>query len=280
MGAAALFARLALTGAAPIAIAASRLTIAALLLGVVALFRPQRTDVNRPQAVTLACAGAALALHFASWIASLEYTSVAISTLLVSTTPMWTALYDALFARTPLPRPALIAFLAGAIGLVAIVRYDTTAPPHPGHELIGAALALTGAIAFAAYLTFVRHVRDDLGTRTIVTHTYAWAAMALIAVSACLHQAPPPPGATVAWAGILAMALVSQLLGHTAINASLRWFTSSTVAFTGLMEPLSAAVLALVFFGEAIPPLALIGGVVLLASIGIVLWTDPKRVLD
>jgi drug/metabolite transporter (DMT)-like permease len=67
------------------------------------------------------------------------------------------------------------------------------------------------------------------------------------------------------------MALVSQLLGHTAINASLRWFSPSAVSFTNLIEPVAAAVLALFIFGEALAPPAIAGGAVLLIAIGIVL---------
>jgi drug/metabolite transporter (DMT)-like permease len=64
------------------------------------------------------------------------------------------------------------------------------------------------------------------------------------------------------------MALVSQLLGHTALNASLRWFTPSAVAMTSLMEPVTAAILALLLFGETLTPLAIGGGVLVLLAIG------------
>ncbi|HVA27060.1 MAG TPA: DMT family transporter, partial [Candidatus Baltobacteraceae bacterium] len=229
--------------------------------------------------VVLACAGIALAIHFASWIASLEYTSVAISTLLVGTTPIWTAAYDAVVYRHAPPRAALAAFVAGAIGLAMIVSYDRTPAPHPGAEMLGDSLALVGAAAIGAYLLLVRTVRARLGTRSIVTQTYSWAAAALVFAALCARQSPPPLSATAAWGGILAMALVSQLLGHTAINASLRWFSPSAVAFATLLEPVFAAALALAIFGEAIPPLGLAGGLIVLGAIAVVLWTDPKREL-
>lgn len=217
-----------------------------------------------------------LAIHFATWIASLDYTSVAISTLLVSTTPIWTAAYDALVHRKPLPRAAMAAFATGAAGLAMIVSYDRTPAPHPGYEEFGDALALGGAVAIGAYLLLVRTARARLDTRTIVTQTYSWAALTLIVAAVATRQSPPPFSATAAWAGILAMALISQLLGHTAMNASLRWFSPSAVAFASLLEPVFAAALALAIFGEAIPPLGLLGGVIVLGSIGVVLWTDPK----
>jgi len=277
VGAAAIFARLGLTGASPLAVSAARLAIASIVLLAIGLFRsPASLRVPRRQAVVLAAAGCALAVHFGTWIASLQYTSVAISTLLVATTPIWTAAYDALVLHRPLTRRALAAFGTAAAGVCAIVGFNRTAAPVPGHDIAGALLALTGSVAIAAYFILVREVRAELGTRTIVTHTYGWAAIVLIALAAITRQPPPAPSDATAWGGILAMALVSQLLGHTAMNASLRWFTPSAVAFSTLLEPVVAAVLALLLFGEAIAPTAIAGAVVLLASIAVVLKEEPR----
>jgi drug/metabolite transporter (DMT)-like permease len=219
----------------------------------------------------LALGGVALAVHFAGWIASLQYTTVAISTLLVATTPLWTALYDALFRSRPLSRASTFAFAGGGAGLATIVGFNHTAAPVPGHALLGAALALLGSIAIAAYFLLIREVRSRLDTRTIVTHTYGWAALALVIAAAAAHQPPPALDATAAWGGIVAMALVSQLLGHTALNAALRWFSPSAVSFSTLLEPLSAALLAWAIFHEALSPQAAVGGVLLLVSIAVVL---------
>ena len=280
VGAAAIFARYALTGGGPIAVAAARLTIAALvLLGIGAIRRSHTKPQPRRERWIFIAAGVALAIHFAAWIWSLEYTTVAISTLLVTSTPVWTALYDAVVRGRRLSRPATIAFATGAVGLVMVVGFDRTAPPHPGHELFGAALALLGSFAIAAYLLLVREVRDRFSTQSIVTRTYGWSALALMAAAAIAHQPPPALHASAAWGGIIAMAFISQLLGHTALNASLKWFTPSAISFATLLEPVFAAVLALAIFGEAVTPLAVAGGIILLGSIAVVL-REERRVLD
>lgn len=282
MGAAAIFARFALQGAGPLAVAAARLTIASIVLfGLAGL---QRNRMNAPapgrRARTLfAFAGVALAVHFSTWIASLAYTSVAVSTLLVATTPLWTAAYDALIHRR-LPNAATAAaFGAGAAGLALVTGFDRAAAPHPGFAWLGAALAVAGAVAFAAYLLIVREAHGGVSTRTVVTHTYGWASLWLVLAAAAVRQAPPPLADVPAWGGIVAMALVSQLLGHTAINASLRWFTPSAVSFANLLEPVFATVLALVLFGEPIAPLAIAGGTIVLASVLIVVRTEPRSQL-
>ncbi len=271
VGAAAIFARYALTGAGPIAVAAARLTIAAIVLLAIALARGGERGARptRRQNVLLVVAGIALAAHFAWWIASLEYTNVAISTLIVTSTPIWTALYDTLVHARPLSRAATIAFLTGGVGLALVVGFDRTPPPNAGHVLLGDLLAFGGSLAIGAYLLLVREARSGLSTRTIVTRTYGWAAVVLVLAAAAARQPPPPLHATAAWGGILAMALISQLLGHTAINASLRWFTPSAISFASLLEPVFAAGLALAIFGEAVPLPAIAGGVVLLGSVAV-----------
>ena len=275
MGAAAIFARYALAGAPPLAVAAARLCIAALMLLLIAAVHRTRETPTRAQRTVLWIAGAALAVHFGTWIASLDYTTVAISTLLVSVTPLWTALYDALVRGRRYPIAVPLAFVGGIVGLALITSGKHSPPPVPGHAVLGAALALAGSVAFAAYLLLVREVRAALGTRTIVTHTYTAAALALVVAAATAHQAPPGMHAYSAWGGIIAMALISQLLGHTGMNAALRWFSPSAVSFSTLLEPVFAAVLALVIFGETLSALAVAGACVLLASIGAVLWIAP-----
>jgi drug/metabolite transporter (DMT)-like permease len=276
VGAAAIFARYALAGAPPLAVAAARLCIAAAILLIIAvLYRRASQTPTRAQRNVLLLAGLALAIHFATWIASLEYTTVAISTLLVSVTPMWTALYDALARGRRYPVIVPLAFLTGIAGLAMITSAHHTAPPHPGHAALGAALALVGSVAFAAYLLLVREVRTDLATRTIVTITYGTAALVLVIAAAAAREAPPGVHAYAAWGGIVAMALISQLLGHTGMNAALRWFSPSAVSFSTLLEPVFAAVLALAIFGETLSALAVAGACLLLASIGTVLWIAP-----
>jgi len=281
IGAAAIFARFALGGAGPIAVSALRLAIAALVaLAIVRGF--DRLSWRRELAFGLA--GVALAIHFGTWIASLAYTSVAISTLLVTTTPIWTEAYDSIhFRRAPTTGfgVSLVLALAG----VATIAFSHPAVPAPiaGHALLGDGLALLGSIAIGAYLIIVRDAgtvpgeAQRLGTRQIVARTYGWAALALIAASFVANQGPPGISDTSAWAGILAMALVSQLLGHTALNAALRDFTPSVIALTTLLEPIVAAILAAIVFRETLSWQAAGGGIAILSAVGSMLASSTSR---
>jgi drug/metabolite transporter (DMT)-like permease len=254
IGAAAIFARYALEGAGPFAVSALRLAIAAALAIAVAV--PLRRLSARRE-IAFACAGLALAAHFATWIASLLYTSVAMSTLLVTTTPLWTQAYEAVRLRR-LPSRRFLAALAFALAGV-----------------LGDALALAGSVAIGAYLIIVRDAgarhASPLGTRQIVARTYGWSAVALVLGAAAAGQPAPALANATAWFGILAMALVSQLIGHTALNAALRDFSPSTVALTTLLEPVVAAGLALLLFHERLSAQTAAGGVLVIVAVALAL---------
>ena len=286
IGAAAIFARYALAGAGPLAVSALRLALAAVPLVAIAFLARKRAPLTRGQEVAFGFAGLALALHFATWIGSLLYTSVAISTLLVTTTPLWTETYDALSGRRA-PRRTIVIALVLALGGVALIALQHATPaPIPGNATLGNALALAGAVAMAAYLLLVRAagVRPRSGplvpTPQIVARTYSWAALALCIAAFVWRQGPPALGDVTSWFGILAMALVSQLLGHTALNAALRDFSPSVVSLTTLLEPLIAALLAAALFAEALSLQTLAGGALVLAAVALTLRANAPAFAD
>jgi drug/metabolite transporter (DMT)-like permease len=284
IAAAAIFARYALSGAGPIAVSALRLGLAALAaLAIAGRF----ARLSRGREFAFGLAGLALAIHFATWIASLEFTSVAASTLLVTTTPLWTELYDVVRERRP-PSLAYVGSLALALpGVALLVSAHPAVPaPVPGRALLGDALALAGSIAIGAYLLLVRDAGAEpvarLGTRQVIARTYSWSALALILAATLARQPPPPLGDAPAWGGIFAMALVSQMLGHTALNASLHDFSPSTISLTTLLEPVFAAALAAALFHETLTAQAVTGGILVLAAVGVTLRfsTLPRRPVD
>jgi len=280
VGAAAIFARLALHGAGPIAVSAGRLVLASLVM--LFLARPL-ARIGRAAELAFGFAGLALAIHFATWIGSLRYTSVAISTLLVCTTPLWTEIYDCIAERRAPSRAYLIALPLALAGVGAIAAERATPAPVPGHALLGDALALLGAFAIGTYFIIVRNVGaqpaygQPLPTKQIVARTYGWAGLALVALSAAARQPPPSLADATAWLGIVAMALVSQLLGHTALNRSLRDFSPSTVALATLLEPVIAAALAAWLLAEPVTPLTVVGGALVLAAVATLLSSSRPR---
>jgi drug/metabolite transporter (DMT)-like permease len=270
IGAAAVFARFALTASGPLAVSAARLTLGALPLVVLAALRGRLKPIEGGAERRLAFAGALLALHFATWIASLDFASVAISTLLVCSTPVWTEAFAVLRRRSVDPYAA--ASIVGALAGVAIV----VGVPDRANSPLGIVLALAGAIAIAAYLIVVRGIDRRYDTLAVTARTYAYAAVLLAAGALFTHDHLPPTGDLRAWGGILAMALLSQLFGHTALNAAVRVLSATLVSTMTLLEPVIAAVLAAWLFGEGLGAVTAVGALVILGAIGIALRGEQR----
>jgi drug/metabolite transporter (DMT)-like permease len=263
IGAAAIFARFALTACGPLSASALRLGIAAVPLIAVALARGAYARYDGPTERRLLFASLALAAHFGLWLASLQFASVAVSTLLVCTTPIFAEAWTVVRTRRwrPLVGGGIVAALAG----VAIVA----GAPSPRETPLGIVLALGGAIAFATYLLLVRASDARYSTLAVVARTYPLATLLLGIAAALAHDRIPPLSAHLAWFGILAMALGSQLFGHSALNAAVRSVSATLVGLTILLEPVIAAVAAAFVFGERLAPLTGAGALVILFGIGL-----------
>jgi drug/metabolite transporter (DMT)-like permease len=279
IGAAAIFARYALHGTGAIEASALRLTIAAFPVFFAGVLLHRKVSVTRPHEIRFFVAGLSLAVHFATWIGSLEYISVAVSTLLVSTAPVWCSLYDVFVLKKKLSGRFWGALFAGAIGMFIIVCSNSsairggaavvTASPTQS-EAIGTFLALSGGLAFGVYLILMRAVVHSYPTLLVVGRSYVWAAVVLW-TAALLHHESPPGADWTSWGGIIGMALFSQMLGHTGINASLRFFSTRVVAFSTLLEPIFAALLAAMLLAEKLESKTIIGSLIVLVALAVVL---------
>lgn len=282
---AALFAHRALAEATPLAIAAWRLGLASLFfLGWEAALarRPQSLIAPQPppldaddkntqvtlRALRLMLAGLCLAAHFVTWFASLQYTPVARATLLACTTPLWTTLGGVLLRRQRFTATYGVALALAGVG-TALVTHGAHQTPSPA-TLRGDVLATLAGMLFAVYLLLVEGLHRTLSPRRQVTVTYSVAAVALwlgflMQGGVTLRYSPG------VWRALLGMTLGPQILGHTLLNAMLRHFPSSTVAFAILLEPVLAAWLAYVLLGQTVTPGQTVGGVVVLAALALVL---------
>ena len=279
--------RLAQKDAPSITIAAMRLTIAAVLLAPIALTRhsSELRALKRNQVLWAAASGAFLALHFATWITSLEYTTVASSVVLVSTGPLWVALLSALVLRERVEGAAVLGLALAITGGVVIAGGEACTwnaglscgdffAAGDGRALWGDFLALAGAWAVSGYLVIGRHLRSSLSLVPYIFLVYGFAAIGLLAAALAtgrLQLALPP--ATYGW--IILLAIVPQLIGHSTYNWALAYLPAAFVAVTTLGEPVGSAVLAYVILDESPGGFVLVGALLIMA--GIYLSTRARR---
>ena len=257
-------------GLPSLTIATLRLGLAALLISPVALYKSRRAllSLNRRQVLLTLGAGFFLALHFATWISSLEYTSVASSTALVTTNLLWIGIASfVLFGDKP-SRLMGIGMAVSLSGSLLIFWSDNAqgGGAQGSNPLLGNALAIIGSWCFSTYLLLGRRLRADMPLPAYVWLAYGTAALFLLL--ACRGADIPLSGYSLpAYLVALGMALGPQLLGHTSYNWSLKHVSPTFVAVVTLGEPVGSAAMAWVFFGESFALLQGIGFVLLLAGI-------------
>jgi drug/metabolite transporter (DMT)-like permease len=273
IGAAAIFARFALTATGPLWVGALRMGIAGAVVAAAAAWRGRYLRTDAPTERRLIIAGGVLAVHFATWFASLQHASVAVATLLVCCTPIFTEGWTILRTRTW--RPLAAASIGLAIGGVAIVA----GVPSRAETPLGIGLALCGAVALAAYLLLVRASDARYTTLAVVGRTYPIAGGLLVLAALVAREPLPPLHASTAWSGIIALALVSQLFGHTALNAAVRALSATFVATATLLEPVIAAIAAALIFNERPAPLTAVGAIVILIAIVLAIRAEAREPL-
>ncbi|TVP45994.1 MAG: DMT family transporter [Gemmatimonadales bacterium] len=263
------------TEAPALAISLWRLLIAVGILAVVVSLRREGWGPLRklpPRAWALgSLAGGLLALHFWSWIASVQYTSIASSVVLVSTQPLCVALLSALFLREHPRRREWVGLMIAVVGAAWIGLGDLAIG---GTALLGDALALSAAVLAAAYYIVGRALRPHVDIWSYVLLVYGTAALVLLA-AVLLH-----PGVALVegyerrdWWVFLALALGPMLLGHTGVNYALRYVRAYIANLAVLGEPIGATVIAwlLPAIAERPPLPTLIGGGLILLGIAVAL---------
>ena len=223
----------------------------------------------------MALSGLLLALHFWSWIASLRFTTVASSVVLVSLKPVFAWGIAAAWLREHPTRTEAWGTMLAVIGACLIGLGDARLSPG---ALGGDGLALLGAVTGAGYYVIGRRVRQTVGIWRYATGVYAVAAAAL-ALLARARGVPLAGFARPDWAVFGALAAGPMLIGHTGMNYALRHFRATTVNVAALGEPVGASLIAWLVpaIHEVPQPTAMIGGALVLLGIAMSLGAGDGR---
>ncbi|MCW2613200.1 MAG: family transporter [Frankiales bacterium] len=266
---------IAATAAPALAIAFWRNAMAAGVLVPAALLtcRDELRSLDRRERRLTLLAGLFLALHFATWIPALSYTSVASATALVATQPVWAALLSNALG-VPVGRRVWLGIAVAMSGAVLLTGADLSVS---GEALVGDGLALAGGAFAALYMTAGSEVRRSVSTTTYTALCYSTTALLLLPVCLVGGQALSGYDAD-DWLKLAALTAGAQLLGHSLFNRVLKTTNPTVVSLSILLEIPGAALIAALFLDQTPPLLAVPAAVLLVAGLALVIraGTSPS----
>ena len=254
-----------LADAPSLVIAAYRVGIASVILIPIAVLtvRHELQDMSASDWRFALLAGFFLSLHFAAWVASLKFTSVANSVVLVNTSPIWVGIFAPFITNEKMKPMVLVSILLSVSGAIVIGLGDYASREN---ALWGDCLALAGGVCTAGYLLMGRRLRQKLSLIAYVSVCYGCAAFILwILVLLFDMQIWGFSDQTVT--AFFAMALFPQLIGHSSYNWALRYFSTGFVAVSLLGEPIGSTFLAYIIFHEGLTGMKVIGGIIIMGAI-------------
>jgi drug/metabolite transporter (DMT)-like permease len=257
-------------------LAASRLTIASFLL------LPAWPSVLKikatPQAYYYAiAAGVALAFHFAFWITSLSFTNIVASTTLVTTNPIWVALFSWLWFKEKIEKVTVFGIIIALAGGVLITLGSSDGITPGSNPILGNILALMGAWLVSIYLILGKKAQTQgltISSYTIIVYSTATLLLfplPLIFGSGYLNY----PKSVYIY--VLLLAVFSQLIGHTSINFSVRYLSPILVTLALLFEPIGSSFMGFLLFQEVPSIPVLIGAMILLSGVAIAIVSYPQE---
>lgn len=287
---ASIFIRFAQKEATSLVIAAWRLTIASIILVPVAAstHRRELTSLNRSDLLMALLSGFFLALHFATWITSLQYTTVASSVVLVSTIPLWVALLSPFTIKEPIRSAVAVGLILALVGGAIVGISDScsitagrlTCPSvvnfMHGRAFLGDVLAVCGAIAGAGYLLIGRKLRAKMSLVSYISLVYGMAAVVLIIIMFSARENPIGYSPMI-YLWLVLLAVIPQLMGHTTFNWALGYLSAAYVSITLLGEPIGSTILAYIILNEKPTVIKLIGGVLILVGIYIASRSEVSK---
>jgi len=263
-----------------VVIAGGRLLIAAMVLTPALMRQPkymqQIKQLSRGDFLLAMVSGFFLAMHFTSWVTSLEYTTVLISVVLVVTTPIWVGLLEVFILNARLSRAIIFGLVIALIGglIIGLSGESSSETGNTNDQLIGAALSLIGALTVSVYLIIGRKLRKQLALTPYVWLVYSCAALVMAVVVLLSGESVTGHGVE-GYLWILALGLIPQLIGHSSLNYALAYLPATYVSMATQMEPLMSALVAYFVFTEVPTGGQVFGGLIIM--IGVTLATLAQR---
>ena len=270
----------------PIMRASWRLQITVIMLAPLAIYQYRQMDeisknklIEKRTLCIILGSGVALCAHFGAWTTSLDHTSIAHSLLFVTSHPIIIVVGTAILIR----RPHILETSGALVGLTGAAITLLDAKNSGEVTLFGDLLAFAGAVTVVGYIVAGRILRKWMPVFVYALPVTLIGALLLIPISILLGENTSPIGwltsDLLAW--FVTLAFLAGIVGHTGLNACLRWLPPLTISFAVTLEPIIGTLIGWLFFDESIPGRwTWIGGLILILGILLVIKGGDEIELD
>ncbi|WP_422738980.1 DMT family transporter [Micromonospora sp. WMMD729] len=264
------------TGLSPVSIGFHRLAIAALVLLACAAGRLRAIAATlRAAPVPLLLTGVGLGLYQALYFAAVAWAGVSVATIVsLGLAPVLAAAWESVHARRlpgPLRLGTLAAAVAGLVLITAATEQPGAAAPAP---LLGLLAAAGSGLGYAVTTLISRQVSQHTAPMTLTTISTVVGALTLAPMALVAGVGVPVRLDTVAL--LLHLGVITTAVAYALFYAGLRTTPGSVAAVLTLLEPLTAAALAVALLHEPLPVPVLVGGVLLLSAVAAT-YLAPER---
>lgn len=238
-------------------------------------YRGEVKELSKKDWILSAVAGVFLALHFVLWFESLNYTSVASSTVLVTLQPIFAFVGTYFIFKEKISGKAI---LSAAIAITGSFIISWSDFQIGGSALYGDLLALIACAFITIYLLFGQEVRKriSLMTYTFIVYSISTLTLFIYVVAKGASFGPYPQ---MEWMWYILLALIPNFLGHTLFNWAIKYVSTNAISIAILFEPVGATILAFYIFNESLTSAQLSGGIIVI--LGILLFViDFKKIIN
>lgn len=266
------------SNAPSLVISAYRMLFTVLILSLPLLINERKQLLNLKKREFFLCtiSGIFLALHFATWITSINMTTIASSTVLVNLNPIFVAMASLILFKEKLSKKAILGIIIAFVGGLIIAFADTSNSTTSSHAIIGDILAFLGSIFLASYLIMGKIVRKNLNNLCYVFIVYTSATIVLFGL--CLFtNTPIYPYSINEFLIFLALAFFCSILGHTVYNWLINYLPATFISISTQGEPIFASIIALILFKEIPSIFTVVGAITIISGIYYFIINQPSQ---
>ncbi len=204
-----------------------------------------------------------LAIHFIFWVTAFEYTAVANAVIFIALQPIFTMLFEALWAKDDLQPGIIIGVVLAVTGSFIVGMGDLS---NLFASILGDSLAILAAFFAGIYLFSGRSLRKELDYFPYIYVVYCYASLFLL-LGVLFAGLPFTGYGSQNWLFLIALAAGPTVIGHSVLNLAVRYVPTTLVSVAIIGEPILTTIWAWLLLGDRITPLTLLGGAMILSGV-------------